>query len=349
VVGDSIDRLIGEVNEPCVTERLVRIKDQIGQAQYLASELLSLGSDYQLSFDKVEVRAFLAMVIVALRERFDPKYRIEYTGGDTPLPIRADTRHLRRVFENLVGNACDAMPEGGVVTLWAGRLKRPGGVDSVAVHVADTGTGIAEGILDKVFDPFVTTKGPGKGTGLGLALVQHLVNLHKGTISVERSGPAGTTFCLEFPAADTLEINRDTHWMLSPRQRTRVLVLDDDPRIREVLRAFLVGLKYDTCEAGSLAEARRELTHWRTECRVLVMDWHIEGEEPSRILRELRAIVPSLLVIVVSGYLPDRAAIRDLGICRWFTKPYDRNLLDVEIQRTLFMANGREEEHTSST
>jgi len=339
VVGDTVDGVLCDSREPAMAARLTDVKNQIAKARFLACELLSLGRDYELSFDHIELRSFLAMVIVSLREQLEPKYRLEYAGQDDPLSIRGDARHLRRVLENLVHNACDAMPDGGGVTISAVTEHMPAGVDCVILRVVDTGPGIPEHVLHTVFDPFVTTKERGKGTGLGLALVQHLMNLHKGTISVEQSGPTGTTFRLQFPAADNLEVDHETRWMLSARRSARLLVLDDDPRIREVLLTFLVGLKYDTCEAGNLAEARRELLQWRSECRVLILDWRIEGAEPEEVVRELRAIVPNLIVIVVSGYPPDHEAIRELDICRWFTKPYDRNLLDVEIQRRLYLAN----------
>jgi len=284
----------------------------------------------------------VAEYVREVTRRLRPGQTVRTELAERPLVVRGDAGHLRRVLDNLVNNALDAMPGGGTVTISCDATPGAAGAEDIAVlRVSDTGVGIPAELVDRVFDPFVTTKGAGKGTGLGLALVQHLMNLHKGSVSIERTGPGGTTFRLEFPCAALLEVDHDTRWMQSRRQRARVLVIDDDPKIREVLKVLLRDLKYDVSEGRNAAEAAAELERYRDECRVAVTDWKLDHEEPAAVIARLRAIRPDLIVIVVSGYAPDPRAIETLGIQRWFTKPYDRNLLDLEIQRALYLKAAR--------
>jgi CheY-like chemotaxis protein len=208
----------------------------------------------------------------------------------------------------------------------------------VQVRVSDTGTGIPAEAADRVFDPFFTTKRSGKGTGLGLALVQHIMSLHKGSVKVEKTGPSGTTFLMEFPECEALEVDRDTRWMLSTRIKTRLLLLDDDAKMRDVLKVFLRDFGYEVSEASTVEEAAAELQKYRDVCRVVVMDWKLGARRPQDVVRRLRGIRNDLLIIVVSGYGEDTQAMKRLDIRRWFTKPFDKNLLDTEIQRALYLA-----------
>jgi len=92
------------------------------------------------------------------------------------------------------------------------------------------------------------------------------------------------------------------------------------------------------CEASDGASACAELTRFRESCRVVVTDWKLGEDDPEGVIRSLRRIREDLIVFVISGYAPEQRSIDSLGIRRWFTKPYDRSLLDLEIQRALYLA-----------
>jgi two-component system, cell cycle sensor histidine kinase and response regulator CckA len=303
--------------------------------------LLSLGSSDALSLARIDVREFVGGVARSLNERAGDKWDIRAETGAEPLWVRADREYLKRAVENLAWNAVDAMAEGGTVQLACSAEATGDGGRDIVLRVSDSGGGIPADMLDRIFDPFVSGKAPGKGTGLGLSLTQHIVSLHKGTIAVERTSMLGTTFRIALPEAEVLEVDSDTRWMSSKRRQARVLVLDDDEKIRDVLKSFLRDLKYEVVEAKNGAEAKAELLRYRESCRVLVMDWRIEGEKPGESIRSLRRIREDLIVIVISGYAPDLRAVESFGIRRWFTKPYDRAILDLEIQRALYLADGK--------
>ena len=116
---------------------------------------------------------------------------------DSELPrIQADPSQLVQVFVNLLNNSAEAMPEGGTITLETRRMDHQ---QSVEIAVTDTGGGIPEQNLGKLFNPFFTTKPLGKGTGLGLSIVYGIIKMHRGQISVKSQLGTGTTFTITLP------------------------------------------------------------------------------------------------------------------------------------------------------
>lgn len=112
------------------------------------------------------------------------------------LTIRGDINHLQQCFLNLIFNAIEAMPNGGRLVISSG-LERE--ADRARVVIQDTGCGIPTESLDKIFDPFYTTKSEGKGTGLGLSIVYGIVKGHNGRIHVESEPGKGATITITFP------------------------------------------------------------------------------------------------------------------------------------------------------
>jgi two-component system, cell cycle sensor histidine kinase and response regulator CckA len=256
------------------------------------------------------------------------------------LTINGDFDYLKRIFQNLYGNSKDAMPKGGTITIECFSERKEGSAGTIIIRFSDTGTGIPQEIMGKIFDPFFTTKKPGKGTGLGLALVQRIVSLHNGRVLVEKSDTRGTTFRIEIPEIERYEPGEDTRWILSNRIAAQLLLLDDDKKIRDVLKFFLKEFGYQICEATDLDTATTELKK-NQDTAVVIMDWKLGSEDPHHVIRSLRAVKKDIMVLVVSGYPPNSKSIDEMKIFRWFTKPYDKNQLDLEIQRSLHTLSRR--------
>jgi two-component system NtrC family sensor kinase len=121
---------------------------------------------------------------------------VKQLAADLPT-LQADPAQLMQVFVNLLNNAADAMPEGGTITV-ATRLEAG---RSVRIEITDTGRGIPEENLSKLFTPFFTTKPVGKGTGLGLSIVYGIIKMHRGQIGVKSRVGQGTTFQITLPLA----------------------------------------------------------------------------------------------------------------------------------------------------
>lgn len=340
-VNDITATVERDSKEPETVKRMELINETMADARFLISELLALGRKKPLDYKALNLKSFLSTIASHFAKQLGPNYSITLEASDIPLWVQGDPDYLKRVFQNLFGNARDAMPEGGSITISVSNVNEDEGNGIAVIKVRDTGTGIAPELVEKIFDPFFTTKKPGKGTGLGLALVRRIVTLHSGTVFVEKTGYEGTVFRIELPVSDENVFENDTKSILLNRYSSTVLLLDDDPKIRDVLKFFLKELKYIVYESSNCEEAMRKLKSNFESCHVLIMDWKVGNEDPHHIIKTLREIKKDLIVIVVSGYPPQQKSIESMQIHKWFTKPYDKNQLDIEIQRALHKSPSR--------
>lgn len=338
-VNDLAAIISKETTEEETRRRIELINETMADAKFLISELFALGRKKPLDYRHLNFNSLLEQVIPHFSRQIGSNYQLTLETPEKPLWVEGDPDHLKRIFQNLIGNARDAMPDGGSITVSCTSYKRPDNESFIQIRVRDTGTGIPPDLTEKVFDPFFTTKKPGKGTGLGLALVRRIVMLHNGSIVIEKTGYDGTVFLIELPRSEEGALDSDTKAILLNRFSTSVLLLDDDQKIREVLRIFLKEFKYSVLEAADGADAVQTLKTNCDVCKVVIMDWNLGNENPHQIIKNLRTVRPNLIVMVVSGYPPDEKSIAAMQISRWFTKPYDKNLLDLEIQRALHKTN----------
>lgn len=335
-VTDIVGFVVDETGESETKKRMELITETLVDARFLVSELLAVGRKKPLDYRAINLSEFLEKTVPLYRQHLGPSYEIVCRVHERGLWIQGNPDYFKRIVQNLVGNSRDAMPKGGTITIECFAVRRKGEANTVVIRLADTGFGIPSELIENIFDPFFTTKKPGKGTGLGLALVRRIVTLHKGHVFVERSDSHGTAFRMEFPESEREDQDMDTKQIMLNRRSSTILLIDDDPKIREILKIFIKGLGYPVCEAANRQESVNELKRHAAECNVVIMDWKLGREDPHRLIKELRAIKPELIVIVVSGYPPKSKSIDSMRIHKWFTKPYDKNMLDLEIQRALF-------------
>ena len=229
------------------------------------------------------------------------KVRIEMALADDLRPIRGDEGALAHAIMNLCVNAVDAMAEQGTLTL------RTFNQDSqwVEVQVQDTGIGMSREILDRAMDPFFTTKGIGKGTGLGLAMVYSTVKAHHGEVEIQSEPGHGTTVSMRFPACAPMEApeGKGEPAHSSPAlQGLEVLVIDDDDLMQISTGMLLqsLGCRVIPVESGEKALALLEAG---LRMDVVIMDMNMPGIGGLGTLPRLRVTNPDLPVLVATGYV----------------------------------------------
>ena len=250
------------------------------------------------------------------------------------LPVLGDRGQLQQVLTNLVLNARDAMPEGGVLTVATGRL-----AEEVWLEVRDTGVGMEPAVQERIFEPFFSTKGREEGTGLGLAVVHGIVERHGGRIEVDSSSGYGSRFRVVLPAAQELgaggAATAGEAMDLAPGNGERVLVVEDEDGAREGLRQLLELLGYQVVALASGEEARALPVESPFE--VLLTDYLLPGIDGVLLSHELVARWPALRVILMSGYAENdlvREAVA-AGRLRYLAKPFDVATLAREIRKAL--------------
>jgi PAS domain S-box-containing protein len=237
--------------------------------------------------------------------------------GDVP-PIQGNATELREVFTNLILNAVDAMPEGGEVRL---RCRLVEG--RVRAEVGDSGVGMTEEIRRHLFDPFFTTKCLG-GTGLGMSVAYGIVTRHQGTIDVTSSLGYGTTFTLEFPPC-TGEVVRHGEVAAAPRlgRPGRILVIDDEPPIAELLGDALSGEGHRVELAGSGQEGVRKAQG--AEFDLVLTDLGMPDMSGWEVVHRIHADTPELPVVLVTGWgstISEEEAERG-GVAAVVHKPFE--------------------------
>jgi len=240
-------------------------------------------------------------------------------------PIRATATECREMLTNLILNALDAMPAGGTLRL-ATRSLPDAGPGQVEVTVADTGVGMTREILDRIFDPFFTTKKSG-GSGLGLSVTYGIVQRHGGEISVASEPGRGSTFSLRFPALAAPEnacpAPRDGDPAPGPPPRgARILVVDDEARLAQLLRTFLEMQGHAVWTATSGRQALR-----LAGCQpfdLILTDLGMPEVSGWEVAREARRLAPGTPVILVSGWGAqiEPEEVQAAGIAKVIQKPY---------------------------
>ncbi len=264
-------------------------------------------------------------------------------------PVSADKGQLSHVISNLVINAQQAMPDGGVISVAARNMgSRDGG--SVRITVRDEGAGIPPNDLDRIFDPYFTTKKT--GNGLGLASTLSIIHQHNGDITVDSKPNQGATFTILLPAAEETGPWTVENALEEPESAdvssTRILVLDDEAFIREVIGAML---KKMGCEVSFAAEGEGAVRSYREALRdgaaydVVIVDLTIPGGMGGKeAAREILRIDPDAKIMISSGYATDPVMTNyeKHGFKGVVIKPYRFKSLKTEMQRVLGM-DGEEE------
>ncbi len=274
--------------------------------------------------------------------------RCEYELAPNLWNAEIDEGQISQVIQNLVINAVEAMPQGGTIRIGAanrrfGRAEHPALAEGnyIAIVVRDHGKGIPREDLNRIFEPYFTTKP--SGSGLGLATTYSIITRHGGAIDVESAVGTGSTFSLYLPAslADAPRPERPTGPLPHRETRGRILVMDDDELIRETAGVLLDLLGYD---ADLAPDGDRALDMYRRAQQAgapyaaVIMDLTVPGGKGGKAtIRQLLEIDPQAKAIVSSGYSTDAvmATYAQHGFAGIVVKPYTIEDLGAELQRVL--------------
>ncbi|MCX7984989.1 MAG: PAS domain S-box protein [Bacteroidetes bacterium] len=228
-----------------------------------------------------------------------------------PLVIRGDDGQIQQALLNLLINARDAMPNGGTITVKTFAVtfdkdevlsteQRAGSY--VALSVTDTGVGIPADAIPRIFEPFYTTKEHGKGIGLGLSVVYGVVHSHDGFITVHSTLGKGTEFILHFPLYPVpgLELRQRKTERL-PHGKERILVVDDEKNVLEVVQSMLLELGYDVAIAESGYKAL-SLLRKNERFDVVILDLNMPKMSGQTTFARIKRLCPQQKVIIATGY-----------------------------------------------
>ncbi|MBE9529602.1 MAG: response regulator [Proteobacteria bacterium] len=326
-------------------ERLTATEKAAMQASELTKQLLTFSKGGEPIKETIPIGVLIQeSTCFALRgSNVNPKFTIP----DDLWLVDADKGQVPQVINNLAINADQAMPDGGTLMVSAenhnvtkeNRLSLKNG-RYVKISVKDQGVGIPRKLLNKIFDPYFTTKQ--KGSGLGLASAYSVVKKHGGCIDVNSELGVGTTFRIYLPASERRTVERKTaEKEVAASDGGRILVMDDEEIVRDVAGAMLSNLGYEVVTAKDGSEAinlYKESSEAGKPFKLVIMDLTIPGGMGgTEAVTGVLEFDPSAKVIVSSGYSNDpvMADFKKYGFCGVILKPYNANALGVTVHKVL--------------
>jgi PAS domain S-box-containing protein len=267
------------------------------------------------------------------------KFEVQFHCPPDSICVRADEGGLEQILMNLVLNARDAMPDGGIVEIRTElvTLDQSAAVENAearagqfaCLRVTDQGTGMTPQIMSRIFDPFFTTKDVGKGTGLGLSTIHGIVKQHEGWVEVASEVDKGSTFKIYLPVCNAAPANiAPTEKPVAPEagKGETILVVEDEIFVRDLACLALRKRGYLVLQASNGPEAIEVWKKNRAKIDLLLTDMVMpSGMSGGELAKELVALNPALKIIYTSGYSPDILKQDSLLLqgVNFLPKPYD--------------------------
>jgi PAS domain S-box-containing protein len=343
-------RTLLEPGSPLVRE-VDEIKEAGKRAAALTRQLLILSRRQLSSPAAVNLNQIIGSVENLLRRSIGERVELVTRLEPKLANIKADPSQVEQVLLNLALNARDAMPRGGRlmietenVQVSTGSSLHAIGLDlglHVLLRVEDTGVGIDSRLLEQIFEPFVTTKGPGEGTGLGLSTVYGIVQQSNGQIRVDSEPGRGACFEIFLPSVDEAveEEGEPPDDQESPRGSETILLVEDEAAVRSLLRRFLEGQGYRVLEAGDGEVGLEQAEKREGEIDLLLTDLVMPGMGGFELARRLESRWPEIRILFMSGYSEDAVGMMDneplMDASNFLQKPFSTDLLARRVRAIL--------------
>lgn len=307
------------------------------------------GSSGQLKL--VQLKHLLRDIVNLVQQTFPRTIQFEADVAANLWPIQANPVQIHQVVLNLCVNARDAMPDGGKLSLRARNVPpqetrgresdATASARSIVIEVADTGTGIPPDILPRIWEPFFTTKQPGRGTGLGLPTIKGIVGNHHGHVTVETERDRGTCFRVRLPAASDDTSGPETATEPPRGSGEFIVVVDDEQHIRQLCSTILSRYGYNVLVAADAADAMGWFAQRSHEIRLVLTDLQMPDFDGFALARVLGQINPDLKMLAITG-LPnadEKLQHAPPGIKGVILKPFTADALVRQVHAVLHPAS----------
>ena len=341
---------------------IMQIKQNATRAATLVRQLLAFSRRQTLRPQVLDLGDALSDLTMLLRRLIGEKVKLDLVHGRDLWPVKVDVSQFEQVVVNLAVNARDAMPDGGKLTVRTANVtadeatqlayKGMPAAEYVRIDVIDTGTGIPPDIVDKIFEPFFSTKEVGKGTGLGLSTVYGIVKQTGGFIYVDSETGKGTSFRIFLPrhhpekevASDPVAANgaaREASAEAKPRTdltgQGTILLVEDEEGLRSLNARGLRSRGYSVIEASNGVEALEALEEKDGAVDLVVSDVVMPEMDGPTLLKTMRGKNPDLKIIFVSGYAEDafEKSLPENQQFAFLPKPFTLSQLVAAVKETM--------------
>jgi two-component system, cell cycle sensor histidine kinase and response regulator CckA len=312
----SLIQMALDRGQPARKEYIDQVLESANKAANLTQSLLAFSRKQQIKLEPRNLNDVVATTGKLLMRLVTEDVDVRIACAHEPLVVMADSTQIDQILINLAANARDAMPRGGMLfvetstAVMDNNFKRLHGYGEpgnyAVISVSDTGTGMDEETRKHIFEPFFTTKELGRGTGLGLATVYGIVKQHNGYIDVYSERHQGTTFRIYLPLVDMA--GRDDSDSLPKEIKggtETILVVEDDPSVRQLITATLTIHGYTTLEATDGRDGIDNFLKNKETIDLVLLDVVMPTMNGKEACEEIRKVRPDVKVIFMSGYTMD--------------------------------------------
>lgn len=343
------DLIRESVQDPAVIDILDLIESSARRGAAILKQLLMFGRGDSEVCAALNLGPLIREMMKIIQETFPKNISVSHRISPDLPSIRGNVTHLHQVLMNLCINARDAMPSGGQLSLTAQveevdaalakRHAAPRAGPHVVLCVGDTGMGIPPEVMDKIFDPFYTTKPIGQGTGLGLSTVLGIAQSHHGFIRVDSPPGQGTRFFIYLPVSSEGAAQAEPNpTSPTPKGRgERILLVDDEPSARLVTRKILENNGYRILEARNGAEALAIFKPDPTRVQLVITDLMMPGMDGVALIRALRELDPHVKTMAITGGVSqtEMAQALEAESAAFLLKPFGSAVLLETVHRVL--------------
>lgn len=328
-----------------------QIREAGERAAALTRQLLTVSRRQFTEPRVIDLNQIVTRSETMLRRLIGEDIRIEAMLQENLPSIKVDPGQIDQVFLNMAVNARDAMPAGGRLTISTHRIEIDSAGSSTEPHadlppgryvqltISDTGTGMTEETKSRIYEPFFSTKGAGKGTGLGLATVYGIVQQNNGVISVESCPGEGTTFRIFFPAcnAEPCSLDIPIRTGEAVQGTETILLAEDEPQVRQLAAMSLRSHGYQVFDSDSGEAALEIAQNHRGPLDLLITDVVMPGISGTELSSRLRQLHPNVRVLYMSGYTDDAVVRRGVftSVDDFIQKPFTPMQLVLRVQDLL--------------
>jgi PAS domain S-box-containing protein len=324
-------------------EKLERVLNACRRGKGLVNQILTFSRQRERKPELLEVGALVKETMHLMEAALPANIAVSLVLPPRPLRMLADPTELHQVLVNLCTNAAHAMREGGgtlSVELGSlGQARRQGLPPGpyLALSVSDSGRGMDQATLERIFEPYFTTKPSGEGTGLGLAMVHGIVEGLGGRVTVQSRPGLGSTFRVALPALASDPEAGQARAEDSPRGQGRILYVEDEEEIRFLGREIITGLGYQVVTAADGEKALELFSAAPEAFDLVVTDLAMPGLDGYELIARLQALRPELPMVLCSGYLErgQEDQMRQNGVKEVLDKPFSRAELARALDRAL--------------
>ncbi len=333
---------------------IMNIKQNANRAAGLVRQLLAFSRQQTLRPQVLQLGDVLSELSILLGRLLGENIELKLEPGRDLWPVKADLHQFEQVIVNLAVNARDAMPDGGKLVIRTANIDEAASRDLgvrhippgeyVLIEVSDTGIGMSPEVMQKIFEPFFSTKEIGRGTGLGLSTVYGIVKQTGGYIFPESEPGKGTTMRVYLPRyvesateAEQAKIERKAEKPKDLTGRGTVLLVEDEDAVRSFAARALGQRGYNVLEATTGAEALEVFAHHKGEVDLVVSDVIMPEMDGPTLMQTLRRERPDLKIIFISGYAEDafRKHLAENEDFMFLQKPFDLKELAAAVKAAL--------------